>query len=297
MTWETQHFSWSASGQTIQDKSEQVLGQVAGIMAQAAHRLTPLAGKVNFNRHALSVEAENLLALRGQLDNLLCQGQVLSVHPYLFLTDNVANAAYHLTPANAVQHLADKLLDSSDENRPTGPCYALGLMIAEQNLPAFAATTKAVFEVLALPELGMVSRRAMRGLTLDKDKFTQPLTAKQPLFKPASALNPAPLRQVLNWQGAQIAQLGSIAADRQTPIVKLQALAMKRTAHLTQLHDAIENLKQSAIQVRVFSTNGSPEALNVMLQQSTPPGYEHTHTFAALLLSQTPLTFISELFS
>ncbi|PKH06394.1 hypothetical protein [Moritella sp. Urea-trap-13] len=296
MTWQVQHFNWSASAQTIQGKSEQVLGKMAGIIEQAAHRLTPLADKVSFNRHALSAEAANLLALRGELDDLLCQGHVLSAHPYLFLADNVANAAYHLTPANAVQHLADKLLDSSDDNRPTGPCYALGLMIAEQNLPAFGASTKAVFDVLALPELGMVARRAGQGLTLEQDKFTQPLAAKKPLFRPASALNSAPLRQVLNWQGAQVAQLESIAADRQTPIVKLQALSMKRTAHLTLLHDAIESLKQSAIQVRVFSAEGSPEVLNAMLQQSIPPGYEHTHTFAALLLSQTPLTFISELF-
>lgn len=297
MTWQTAHFNWSASAQIIQQQSEQVLGQVDDITKQATHRLTPLADKVAFNRDPLSVDAEDLLVLRSKLDDLLCKGHVLSAHPYLFVADNVANAAYHLTPVSAVQHLTDKLLDSSDENRPTGPCYALGLMIAEQNLPAFAASTKAVFEVLALPELGMVARRAVHRLKLEQDKFTQPLAAKQPLFKPASALNPAPLRQILNWQGAQVAQLESIAADRQTPVVKLQALAMKRTAHLTQLHDAIESLKQGAIQVRVFSAKGSPEVLNAMLQQSTPPGYEHTHTFAALLLSQTPLTFISELFS
>jgi hypothetical protein len=297
MTWKIHNFSWSATAQDIQQKSEQVLEKVGGITEPAANRLTPLAGKVSFNRHPLSAEAEHLLQLRGQLDDLLCQGQVLSVHPYQFVTASSAKAAYHLTPANAVKRLADKLLDSNDENRPTAPCYALGLMIAEQNLPAFAASTRAVFEVLALPELGMVARRACAGLTLEQDKFTQPLTAKQPLFKPAAALNSAPLRQVLSWQGAQVAQLESIAGDRKTPVARLQALAVKRSAHLTQLHAAIESLKQSDIKVLVFAAQGSPVVLNALLQQSTPPGHEHTHTFAALLLSQTPLTFIAELFA
>lgn len=297
MSWQIQNFNWSATAQTIQGQSEQVLGQVGGIVEDAANRLTPLAGKVIFNRHPLSVDAESLLSLRSQLADLLCQGQVLSVHPYQFSTENDAKAAYHLTPVMAVKRLADKLLDSHDENRPTGPCYALGLMIAEQNLPAFAASTRSVFDVLALPELGMVSRRAVQGLKLEQDKFTQPFTAKQPLFKPAAALNCAPLRQVLSWQGAQIAQLESIANDRQTPIAKLQALAVKRTAQLSQWHDAIESLKQSDIKVRVFAAYGTPEVLNALLQQSTPPGHEYTHTFAALLLSQTPLTFIAELFA
>lgn len=297
MSWQTQNFKWPATAQDIQSQSEQVLDQIGGIAGQAADRLTPLAAKVAFNRNPLSADAENLLQLRGQLADLLCQGQVLSVHPYQFFTENSANEAYHLTPGNAVKRLADKLLDSNDDNRPVAECYALGLMIADQNLSAFADSTAAVFEVLSLPDLGMVSRRAVQGLKLEQAKFTQPLVAKEPLFKPAAALNSAPLRQVLSWQGAQLAQLESLAADRKTPVARLQALAVKRSAHLTRLHEAIEHLKQSDIKVRVFSGHGSPDVLNALLQQSTTPGHEYTHTFAALILSETPLTFISELFA
>ena len=297
MSWQTQSFNWPISAQTIQSQSEQVLAQAGSVAEQAANRLAPLAGKVSFNRHALSVAAENLLQLRGQLDNLLCRGQVLSVHPYQFFSDNTAKQAYHLTPANAVKRLADKLVDSHDENRPVTACYALGIMIAEPNLAAFAISTRAVFNVLSLPDLGMVSRRAKQGLSLEQDKLTLPLAAKQPLFKPTAALNSSPLCQVLNSQGAQLAQLESIAADKQTPIATLQALAVKRGVHLNQLHDAIEQLKQSDIQVRVFAGQGTPDELHAQLQLSTPPGQGNIHTFAALLLSETPLTFIGELFA
>ena len=297
MKWQLQHFTWPRCAQAIQSQSEQVLAQAGNLAEQAANRLTPLVGTVSFNRHALSVEAENLLQLRGQLDDLLCRGQVLSVHPYQFFSDNTAKQAYHLTPANAVKRLANKLVDSHDENRPVTACYALGIMIAEPNLAAFAISTRAVFNVLSLPDLGMVSRRAQPGLNLEQDKLTLPLAAKQPLFKPAAALNASPLRQVLNCQGAQLAQLESLAGDRQTPIAKLQALAVKRHEHLNQLHAAIEDLKQSDIQVQVFAGQGTSDELHAQLQLSTPPGPENIHTFAALLLSDTPLTFIGELFA
>lgn len=303
MTWQIKNNSWPTCSQTIQNQSEQVLSQVEGVTTLAVNRLTlltgldGLGGKVTFNRHALSVGAEKLLSLRNELDSLLCQGQVLSVHPYQFCAENSANAAYHLTPANAVKRLANKLLDSHDENRPTAACYAVGIMIAAQNLTEFAVNTSAVFDVLSLPTLGMVSRRATQGVTLEKDKLTLPQGAQVPLFKPVAALNSMPLRSMFDFQGAQLAQLESLAADAQTPIAKLQALAVKRTVHLNKLSDAINKLKQESIEVRMFSAHGTPNALYAHLLQSTPPGPEYTHTFTALLLSQTPLTFIEELFA
>ena len=119
----------------------------------------------------------------------------------------------------------------------------------------------------------------------------------QPRFKPQALINVDPLRKALQYQGGRVAQLESIAGDKQTPVQKLQALADKRNAQLSTWYGALNQLKNSNVQVYQFSTTGKPNVISTRLAQSSMPGHDHTYTFAALFISTSPLTFLSELFA
>ncbi len=297
MNWINSDFQWPASMQNIQDSSDNVLNQLSGLMNQSSSHIAELSSAVAFNRHQLSYEAETLLALRLQLENLLVQGQIISVHPYQFQVGRRVESGHHLSPDIAVTTLANKLLDSNDKYRPTESINVIGWMIAEPLLADFASATKALFSVVNIPELGMVARRLEKEQSLQADKFTQPEAIIQPRFQPEAYLNQNPLRDSVRWQGAQIAQLESLSSDNQTAVSKLTALAQKRGQALSDIKQAINTLKQSGIQIWTFAASGTPEVIATELSQSSPPGRENSYTFASLFISKQPLTFISELFT
>ncbi|MCS0029002.1 hypothetical protein R7Q40_11295 [Vibrio sp. 506] len=297
MTWKTASFCWSGSTQNIQSSAEAVLTKVEGHSNKTVERIQALKGQVIFARHPLSTNAEALLNLRTELDALLTSGQVLCVHPYQHAIGTVTNSGNHLTPDEAVTVLANKLKDFNDRHHPKGNLHVVGWMLAENTLANFASATKALYEVVNISELGMVSRRVSKEQSLQPEKMTKPATIVQPRLKPVAQLNQEPLRSVEQWQGAQIAQLESLASDRQTPVDKLAALAEKRAAQLNDWSQAINSLKQDNVELHKFAASGTAEMIATKLNQSTPPGRENSYTFACLFISAKPITFVSELFA
>jgi hypothetical protein len=297
MTWQLVSHQWPESAQAIQTSSELVLNQVNGVMDTAINKVKAIENKVAFTRHPLSSDAESLLAVRQQLDALLVQGQILCVHPYQYLVGTKSDNGDHLSAPVAVQTLANKLIDIQDDYLPAGDLFVQGLMIAEKNMNDFALHCQQLFNVLAIPELGLVARRSNQTLGQAQSKFIKPLPIMQPRLKPQATINVNPLRQVLQWQCGQVAQLESIAGDKQTPVQKLQALANKRNAQLTTWHAALNQLKNSNVRVYQFAATGNANVISTRLAQSSMPGHDNTYTFAALFISTTPLTFLSELFA
>ena len=298
MIWQAASHQWPATAQAIQTQSETVLSEIAAVMQSSANRIAGLTNQVNLEHHPLSQEADAaLISVRTSIENLLCQGQILSVHPYQFQVGHKVESGYHLSPDRAVEILANKLLDVSDKHKPTGKLYAVGWMVAESSLANFATSTKALFKVVNIPELGIVSRRLAKEQSLQADKFAQLSVMTQPRFKPKASLNQEPLRTVLKWQGAQLAHIESLAADRKSPADKLTLLAKKRALQLQEWQSSINGLKQSNVELLKFEAIGTSEVLAAFLKQSQPPNRAHSYTFASLILSHEPLTFLSELFA
>lgn len=297
MTWQSASYQWPESTLAIQTNSESVLNQVNGVMDTAINKVHAIENKVAFARHPLSNEAESLLANRQKLEALLVQGQILCVHPYQHQVGSKNENGDHLSAPVAVETLANKLIDVQDDYLPAGDLHVQGIMIAEKNMGDFALHCQQLFNVLPIPELGIVARRSNQALGQTQFKFIKPLPIVQPRFKPQALINVDPLRQVLQYQGGQIAQLESIAGDKQTPVQKLHAFARKRNAQLTTWTDALNQLKNSDVQVYQFAATGNSSVISTRLAQSSMPGHDHTYTFAALFISTSPLTFLSELFA
>ncbi|MNJ67350.1 hypothetical protein D3C77_635140 [compost metagenome] len=125
--------------------------------------------------------------------------------------------------------------------------------------------------------------------------MSQPTAAKVPRWRADEPLCWAPLRPARAALGAELAQLESLARDSQSPIDKLQGLAMRRTARLDALATALAELGKLSGTVWHWQGQGDAASLATQLGQSTPPDHSMSMTVAALLLSPSPLTFWQEL--
>ncbi|ELM6621475.1 hypothetical protein Q2Y23_002437 [Vibrio fluvialis] len=294
MIWTQRPLIWPNTVETIQTSAEMVTSQVGTAMNKAKGRLTAVESDANFGRHALSVEAEVLLALRVELDSLLIAGTVLSATPYQFQVGEKIDSGSYLSPSNAVKTLSAKLRDLSDRHRPNGQLHAVAIMLTGQSISEFAAKLEQITAVLTLPDWTQVARQAKAMVTNDRDKLHQPVAMVQPRFKPFGTLNAQPVGDYFSEQSAQLATLESLASDNTHVIGKLQALAVKRSTVLSDISEAINNLKNLHGSVYSMSLNGSAESIATQLQNAAAPN-NHQLTIASLLLSHEPLTFWEEL--
>ncbi|EME3968553.1 hypothetical protein KW534_02905 [Vibrio fluvialis] len=292
--WQSSSLTWPQTASDIQSQADVVTGQVGQMMADASGRLANLESDANFGRHALSVEADALLGLRAELDSLLNVGTVLSVTPYQFQVGEKLDSGCYLSPSNAVKTLSAKLRDLSDRHRPNGQLHAVAIMMTGQSVSEFAAKLEQITAVLTLPDWTQVARQAKAMVTNERDKLHQPVAMVQPRFKPFATLNAQPVGDYFSEQSAQLATLESLASDSTHVIGKLQALAAKRSAVLSDISEAINNLKNLQGSVFSMSLNGSAESIATQLQNAAAPN-NHQLTIASLLLSHEPLTFWEEL--
>ncbi|EQB8915967.1 hypothetical protein ACYVL9_001772 [Vibrio fluvialis] len=292
--WKSSSLIWPYTASDIQNQAEAVTGQVGQTMADAAGRLANLQSDANFGRHALSVEADALLGLRAELDSLLLAGTVFSVTPYQFQVGEKLDSGCYLSPSNAVKTLSAKLRDLSDRHRPNGQLHAVAIMLTGQSISEFAAKLEQITAVLTLPDWTQVARQAKAMVTNERDKLHQPVAMVKPRFKPFATLNALPVGDYFSEQGAQLATLESLASDSTHVIGKLQALAAKRSAVLSDISEAINNLKNLQGSVFSMSLNGSAESIATQLQNAAAPN-NHQLTIASLLLSHEPLTYWEEL--
>ncbi|MBY7943984.1 hypothetical protein KW479_07755 [Vibrio fluvialis] len=292
--WQSSSLTWPQTASDIQSQADVVTGQVGQTMADAAGRLANLESDANFGRHTLSVEADALLGLRAELDSLLNVGTVLSVTPYQFQVGEKLDSGCYLSPSNAVKTLSVKLRDLSDRHRSNGQLHAVAIMLTGQSISEFAAKLEQITAVLTLPDWTQVARQAKAMVTNERDKLHQPVAMVQPRFKPFGTLNTQPVGDYLSEQSAQLATLESLASDSTHVIGKLQALAAKRSAALSDISEAINNLKNLQGSVYSMSLTGTAESIATQLQNAAAPN-NHQLTIASLLLSHEPLTFWEEL--
>ncbi|WP_146084747.1 hypothetical protein [Oceanisphaera arctica] len=138
------------------------------------------------------------------------------------------------------------------------------------------------------------ARRVSAELSHEQDRMQIAAKAITPGWVPGQH-NASPQRAASAALGAQLAQLESLAADAQSPVAKLTALAAKRAAWLTAQSQALTNLKAglSGALYRVSAT-GTPSDIAAALLSGLP-SYEQPHSAAVLLVSDQPLTFFEEL--
>lgn len=294
MSWAQSSLSWPPRAASIETAASSALAGLPAAQQQALGTLNTAAGAVSFKPHALSGDAAGLLHLRDQLNQLLVGGHRLTVTPYDYAVGQVEDSGHYLAPGNAAKRLADKLLDTSDPHRPDGNLYVQGLLITANTLGEFATALAALTAVVSIPELCTCTRRVLAEQQHAQARMQTPTTGLTPKWVPGKH-HYAPLRGAANALGAQLAQLESLAADGQSPVTKLTALAGKRAAWLTSQQQQLAELK-AGLNATLYSlqAKGTPSSIAASLSGGLP-GFERAHTAAVLLVSDQPLTFFQEL--
>ncbi|OXS13993.1 hypothetical protein CGX12_16560, partial [Zobellella denitrificans] len=151
MPWTSTPPTWPPSAASIETAAAPALAAIPGAGNDALARLNQAAAGVAFNRHPLSEQASALLSLRDQWAQLLAHGHRLTVTPYDHDVGISEESGHYLAPNNAAARLAEKLQDAADRQRPTGPLYALGILVAATSLAEFAAALATLTAMLPLP--------------------------------------------------------------------------------------------------------------------------------------------------
>lgn len=294
MPWQSSQITWPRTAESIQQQSESVIGNIASEMQTNLGGLQAAAGSVTFAKGALSGDANALLNLRSQLNALLVRGQVLTVHPYQYGLGQQQDSGVFLSAQNAVNGLINKLNDQADDNRPTGTVNALAVLLTADNHQQFSQVLADFVQVLPASELAALSRRVKAELSAG-DKMSTPAVDLVPRYKPNGYLNQHPLRDALKYQGAQVAQLESLASDQNDVVAKLQALATKRNNALAEWKAAIDGLKNITGNVQTFKTSGSASSIASELKDSGVPNAQAAISAVVMFTSSESLTFLEEL--
>lgn len=290
MPWVNMSASWPPSAQAIKSNAETVLNQVGGVMSGAISRVAATQAKVTINRHDLSVDAEALLNLRTELNNLLVKAKTLTVTPAVY---GLGNNGF-LSTQQAINALAAKLADNADLHTPANQNHALVLLLSAASPAQLISQLTPICNLLAAPSLLAYQRQLQKTASLETEKMQQNKPALTPRWTKRSTLNLQPLRSAASLLGTQLAQLESLSADAATPLAKLTALANKRTAMLAQLKTDLTALANVSGSIWRFAYSGSAAALATELQNTDAP-VKQPVSVAMVISSAQPLTFFQEL--
>lgn len=290
MAWVNANANWPQSAQAIKDAADAVLNQVGSVMSDAIGRVAATEAKVTLSRHDLSEDAEALLGLRTELNNLLVQAKTLAVTPAVY---GLGDDGF-LSTQMAINALAAKLTDNADRHTPANQNHALVLLLSAASPAQLLSQLTPICNLLVVPELMAYQRQLQKTASLAAEKLQQNKPALTPRWTQKSNLNLQPLRNAEGLLGAQIAQLESLASDAATPLGKLTALASKRTALITQLQTDLTALANVAGSIWRFAYNGSAATLGAELQNTAPP-VKQPVSVALVISSQQSLTFFQEL--
>ncbi|KLV47721.1 hypothetical protein SH16_01454 [Aeromonas caviae] len=291
MSWVQGALRWPASAGSIHIRAREVLGQIPARQASAMDRLQGVAARTQYRRHPLSEAAGGLAGLRADLDRLLVNGHCLTVTPYLHGVGQQQGNQHHLSAPNAVASLAAKLQDGADPHLPSRKQHALAWLVTGNSAEDLARQLAPLCALLPLPEWCAT----LRSLTASNDPMHQPTATRVPRWRAGEPLCWAPLRPARAALGAELAQLESLARDSQSPIDKLQGLAVRRSARLDALATTLAELGKLSGTLWHWQGQGDVASLATQLGQSTPPDHSMSMTVGALLLSPSPLTFWQEL--
>lgn len=294
MPWQSSQITWPAVADDIQQQAQNVIANINGEMQTNLGGLNTAAGSVEFAKGALSGDANALLNLRNQLNELLVRGQVLTIQPYQYAVGNQQPSGVFLSAQNAVDTLIAKLNDQADDNRPTGSLNALAVLLTADNHSQFSQVLNAFVQVLPVSELSALARRVQAELSAS-DKMSTPAVDVVPRYKPNGYLNQSPLRDALKYQGAQVAQLESLASDQNNVVTKLQSLATKRNNALSEWQTAIDDLKNIDGNVQVFTASGSASSVASELKDNGVPNAQAAISAVVMFTSTEPLQFLEEM--
>jgi len=184
-------FSWPPTLSDIVSDCDAALTNAGSELDSASGRLTG-APEITIENNPVSADAAGSAVSYAALKDIIFSNvKMVCVHPW---TQGVGQGESHfryLSPANAAQAAANKLIDTPDSNRLTITMDAIALVISSKDFDGFSKTLKQFTDVFPVANLLMCQRRSAQLSTVEKDKQ----------LLPDAAIN-------ARWRGKGIAGIG-----------------------------------------------------------------------------------------
>lgn len=208
----------------------------------------------------------------------------------------------YLSAPTMLQHLAGKLLDSSDDTRPTGPQYALVVMFLATRYDELANTLARFNALLPVPDLVRAERRAQHLSVLEKEKWDIPSAGPLPRWNVLPLDRCTVTKAARQSMAGQLAVLEGYAADS-SPMGDLAALAARKVAQQQARDQQLSDLKgllaggseDITMRARLIGP-ADPGQLRTALLDGSGPGHEWVLSAGVILVgSLDGLSFVREM--
>ncbi|MCE1054120.1 hypothetical protein [Pseudomonas alloputida] len=296
MRWPSQSTSWLAD-------LEEAKVLAGGELASAGDRVAALQALATTNPGPVGAAAAAAVAAgRSALSEAL--GEVpatLVVTPFQSGVGQGRGLQRYLSAPNLIQHLAAKLDDVTDANRPGGEQYALVVMFVGTRYDHFASSLSRFNAVLPLPDLKRAQNRAGRLSELEIAKWELPTAGTLPHWGKLPLEQSTITRAASQAMSSQLAALESFAPS--SPVGDLQALASRKAQRSAAKDQELANLKamfdntgaEVTMSARLIGPGNATELRRELLTGEAP-GHEWPLSAGVMLVgSLKGLSFVREL--
>ncbi|XPV75199.1 MAG: hypothetical protein ACNI27_11205 [Desulfovibrio sp.] len=220
-------------------------------------------------------------------------GRFFCVHPYTNPVADRRGEYSYLTPQAAMTALSGTLATKSMDE-------AICILFHATTLEEFTETLDTFTAVFPVEELELVSRRAGRLATLEKDKLVIPKPEPRPEGVGNVSTRHSTVKQLQKTVGAKLAMLEGYAAETKRPEVKLAELVAKKQAHLQKIEEewqAVVDLLNSGISIKSAYISGSSADIRRAIAEADHP--EAVYKFTAVACWTAPageLQLLAEVF-
>lgn len=204
---------------------------------------------------------------------------VLPVSPWTWGLGHHEASGVYLSPANAINWLAEKMLKSHASGD------VMIIMVAENTHDLFMRSMEAITAVLPLPAFTQVKRMAQAAASLGTEKMQIPITTDT-LPDPVH-LSVATLRRAAS--AANVALAGQQSAQRPDALAlrsRMNHFISQRAAALAALEEEARTLAGKDAQAWVFQHRGYHRAAAAAMVKDIPVPTA-VHTVAALLTADS----------
>lgn len=236
-------FSWPATLDEIASNSESSLADAESELNSAGDRLADAPAIVIANNPVGLASAGSLVNYSALMNIILADVRMVCIHPWSQGIGQGESHFRYLSPANAVQAAAKKMVDAPDVNRLTTTMDAIALIISAKNFDLFSKTLKQFTDVFPVANLLMCQRRAGQLATVEKDKQLLPDAAINARWRGKGIGGIGLSRNAVSATGELCSHAVGYESGALSPDEEIQNLISKKKSALDDAQAAVTELQ------------------------------------------------------
>lgn len=304
MTWAPVTMRWPEQATQWMAELDDAKSLAGGELASTSQRLSGLDGLATTNPGPVGDAAAGVIATgRAALGSQLGETPAcLAVTPFQIGVGQGRGNQRFLSAPNLLQQLAGKLVDQSDQGKPSGPQFALSVLFLATRFDQLADTLARFNALLPVPDLVRTERRARHLSRLEAEKWEMPSAGPLPRWGALPLERCTVTKAAKQSIAGQLAMLESYAADS-SPMADLAALAGRKASQQQGRDQQLADLKallangsaDTSMRARLIGPGDASE-LRRQLLEGDAPGHEWILSAGLLLVgSLDGLSFVREL--